>query len=284
MNETVNSTSIISLISAMGVDVDSMEINKAYLPINKVEVMAYSVKKKMFVWEPVLACVKKPTTAGFRIATDSKRVLDCSGAHKVLVGETQEDLSFVEVSKLESNPNGLYIMTVNGLESFTVTSIGDIEIYDISVGDEHSYLSNGIVSHNTIYGSPETTPGGNALKFYASVRMDVRRKEIQKEGGEAVSNYVKISIKKNKTYIPLKDAELTLIYNVGIDKERDLIDAGVDAGVIEKRGGWLSYTDKETGVIYKENGAKAFFAAVQDILPTLNKEILDGAVADNSVG
>ena len=95
-----------------------------------------------------------------------------------------------------------------------------------------------------VYGNPETTTGGNALKFYASVRIDVRRKDILKEGAEIVGNRVKVKIVKNKVAPPFKEVEVDILYNEGISKMGDMIDVATELNIINKSGSWLSYGEE----------------------------------------
>lgn len=91
-----------------------------------------------------------------------------------------------------------------------------------------------------MFGNPETTTGGNALKFYASVRIDIRRKEIIKEGADTVGNRVKTKIVKNKVAPPFKEVEFDIMYNEGISKIGDMIDLGLEYGLIQKTGSWFT--------------------------------------------
>lgn len=98
-----------------------------------------------------------------------------------------------------------------------------------------------------MFGNPETTTGGRALKFYASIRMDIRRKETIKSGGESVSNRVKIKVVKNKTAPPFRETELIIKFGTGVDKYADILDAGVNRGVLVKSGAWYSYNGDNVG-------------------------------------
>jgi len=93
-----------------------------------------------------------------------------------------------------------------------------------------------------MFGSPETTPGGKALKFYASVRMDIRRKDTLKDAaGNATGNHVRVKVVKNKVAPPFAEAEFDIIYNHGIDKEGSILDVGIDCGAVDKKGAWLQF-------------------------------------------
>jgi recombination protein RecA len=98
-----------------------------------------------------------------------------------------------------------------------------------------------------VFGNPETTPGGRALKFYASVRLDIRRIGAIKDGQETVGNRTRVKVVKNKLAPPFKEAEFDIMYGEGISKTGDLIDVGVEAGIIEKSGSWYSYDGERIG-------------------------------------
>ncbi len=115
--------------------------------------------------------------------------------------------------------------------------------FDIEVEGSHNYLADGVVVHN----SPETTSGGRALKFYASVRLDVRRIESLKDGPEVVGNRTRAKVVKNKMAAPFKSAEFDIIYGQGISKEGSLLDVGVDVGLIKKSGAWFTYDGDQLG-------------------------------------
>ena len=122
------------------------------------------------------------------------------------------------------------------------------------------------------FGSPETTAGGKALKFYASVRLDIRRIETLKDGTEAVGNRTRVKVVKNKMAPPFKQAEFDILYGVGISREGSLIDYGVDQGIVKKSGAWYTYDGDQLGQ-GKEN-ARNFLLQNPDIAADIEKKIL----------
>lgn len=121
------------------------------------------------------------------------------------------------------------------------------------------------------FGSPETTTGGKALKFYASVRMDIRRIETLKEGTDAVGNRTRVKVVKNKMAPPFKQAEFDILYGVGISREGGLIDMGVDHGLVRKSGSWFTYEGDQLGQ-GKEN-ARKFLRDNPDLANEIEKRI-----------
>src|SRR5213595_4095908 len=122
-----------------------------------------------------------------------------------------------------------------------------------------------------MFGSPETTTGGKALKFYASVRLDVRRIETLKDGGEAVGNRTRVKVVKNKVAPPFKQAEFDILYGHGISREGSLIDVGVEQGLVRKSGAWYTYEGDQLGQ-GKEN-ARAFLRDNPDVANEIEKRI-----------
>ena len=134
-----------------------------------------------------------------------------------------------------------------------------------------------------MFGNPETTTGGRALKFYASVRMDVRRIETLKQGGEMVGNRVRIKVVKNKIAPPFKEAEFDIMFGKGISKEGDILDLAAKENIVEKSGAWYAYNGSKIGQ-GREN-AKNFLQANQELCQEIEAKVrakygLDGAAAD----
>jgi recombination protein RecA len=98
-----------------------------------------------------------------------------------------------------------------------------------------------------MFGSPETTPGGRALKFYSSVRLDIRRIESIKDGVEVIGNRTRVKVVKNKVAPPFRQAEFDIMYGQGISREGSLLDVGVDLGLVKKSGAWYTYEGEQLG-------------------------------------
>lgn len=123
-----------------------------------------------------------------------------------------------------------------------------------------------------MFGNPEVTPGGRALKFYASVRLDVRRIETLKQGNDPVGNRVKVKVVKNKIAPPFKEAEFDIIYGEGISKEGSILDLGVEHGIVVKSGSWYSYGDIRLGQ-GREN-ARDFLKQNAEICAEIEEKVL----------
>jgi recombination protein RecA len=145
--------------------------------------------------------------------------------------------------------------------------------YDISIKDNKNYMvggsKNGVIVHN----SPETTTGGNALKFYSSVRLDIRKIETLKKDADFIGNRVRVKVIKNKVAPPFKQAEFDLIFNSGISVEGEIIDVGTKYGVIEKSGAWYNHNGERLGQ-GREN-AKNFLKENSEVKEQILKEIKD---------
>jgi recombination protein RecA len=139
--------------------------------------------------------------------------------------------------------------------------------FDIEVEGSHCYFVDGVMVHN----SPETTSGGRALKFYASVRLDVRRIETLKDGTEAVGSRTKVKVVKNKLAPPFRTAEFDIVFGLGISREGGLIDLGVEQNIVRKSGAWYTYEGDQLGQ-GKEN-ARNFLRDNPDLANEIEKKI-----------
>jgi recombination protein RecA len=135
-----------------------------------------------------------------------------------------------------------------------------------------------------MFGSPETTPGGRALKFYSSVRLDVRRIESLKDGTDVVGNRVRVKVVKNKVAPPFKQAEFDILYGEGISKEGAIIDIGVDSGIVKKAGAWYTYDGEQLGQ-GREN-ARKFLKEHDEVAAEISKKVTEklGLVPTDVVG
>ena len=124
-----------------------------------------------------------------------------------------------------------------------------------------------------MFGSPETTTGGNALKFYASVRLDIRRIGALKDRDEIVGNATRVKVVKNKVSPPFKQVEFDIMYGEGISKSGEIVDLGVKFGIIDKSGAWFSYGDERIGQ-GREN-AKKFLVENHELAEEIESKIRD---------
>src|SRR5579862_3583184 len=122
-----------------------------------------------------------------------------------------------------------------------------------------------------MFGSPETTPGGRALKFYSSVRLDIRRVESIKDGAEVTGNRTRVKVVKNKCSPPFRQAEFDIMYGKGISREGSLLDAAVDLGIIKKSGAWYTYEGEQLGQ-GREN-AKSFLAENLEVMIEIDEKV-----------
>jgi len=123
-----------------------------------------------------------------------------------------------------------------------------------------------------MFGNPETTTGGNALKFYASVRMDIRRTGALKDGEEVIGNRTKVKIVKNKVAPPFREVEFDIMYGAGISKEGDLLDVAANEGIVEKAGAWYSYNNQKVG--QGREASKEFLKNNPEMMAEIRNKVL----------
>src|SRR5204863_3735219 len=138
-----------------------------------------------------------------------------------------------------------------------------------------------------MFGNPETTPGGRALKFYASVRIDIRRVNVIKDAmGKVIGSHVRTKIVKNKVAAPFAEAEWDIMYDVGIAKEGSVIDVATDLGVLDKRGSWLAFNGEQIG--QGRESAKDFLRenpkTLESIVAAIRQKVAEGASVPKKLG
>jgi recombination protein RecA len=141
--------------------------------------------------------------------------------------------------------------------------------YDLQVEGNHTYLVDHVVVHN----SPETQPGGRALKFYSSQRLDIRRIETLKEGTEAIGNRVRVKVVKNKVAAPFRQAEFDIEYGLGISSEGCVLDLGIEHGIVQKSGSFFSYGDERLG--QGRNNVKGYLRENPQVAQEIERKIYD---------
>jgi recombination protein RecA len=252
---------------------------------------------------------RKGGTAAF---IDAEHALDPAYAERLgvdtdnlLISQPDFGEQALEIAEILMRSGGVDIIVIDSVAALVPRA----EI-DGNVGDQHVGLQARLMSHamrkftgviqrtNTalvfinqirmkigvMFGNPETTPGGNALKFYSSVRLDIRRMVQIKDGQEVIGNRTKVKVVKNKVAPPFKTAEFDIIYGEGISKTGDLLDLGVELDIIDKSGAWYAYQDERIGQ-GREN-AKIYLKDHPEMVADIEKKVRLGyglPVSENSL-
>ena len=254
--------------------------------------------KTTLTLEVIAQCQKMGGTAAF---IDAEHALDPIYAEKLgvnvddlLVSQPDTGEQALEVADIMVASGGVDILVIDSVAALVPKAEIEGEMGDHHVGLQARLMSQALrkitgnvqrsntlvifinqIRHKigVMFGSPETTAGGNALKFYASVRMDIRRIGTVKDGDEAVGNETRVKVVKNKVSPPFKQAEFQIIYNKGINRLGEIIDRGVDLDIIEKAGAWYSYNGEKIGQ-GKANSIE-FLEENPKLQSTIEKQVLD---------
>jgi recombination protein RecA len=254
--------------------------------------------KTTLTLEVIAQCQKMGGTAAF---IDAEHALDPIYAEKLgvnvddlLVSQPDTGEQALEVADIMVSSGGIDILVIDSVAALVPKAEIEGEMGDHHVGLQARLMSQALrkitgnvqrsntlvifinqIRHKigVMFGSPETTAGGNALKFYASVRMDIRRIGTVKDGDEAVGNETRVKVVKNKVSPPFKQAEFQIIYNKGINRLGEIIDRGVDLDIIEKAGAWYSYNGEKIGQ-GKANSIE-FLEENPKLQSTIEKQVLD---------
>jgi len=259
--------------------------------------------KTTLTLEVIAQCQKMGGTAAF---IDAEHALDPIYAEKLgvnvdelLVSQPDTGEQALEVADIMVASGGIDILVIDSVAALVPKAEIEGEMGDHHVGLQARLMSQALrkitgnvqksdtlvifinqIRHKigVMFGSPETTAGGNALKFYSSVRMDIRRIGTVKDGDEAVGNETRVKVVKNKVSPPFKQAEFQILYNKGINRLGELIDKGADLDIIEKAGAWYSYDGEKIGqgkansIEFLEQNPKLLKTIEKQVLDTLNKE------------
>ena len=254
--------------------------------------------KTTLTLEVIAQCQKMGGTAAF---IDAEHALDPIYAEKLgvnvddlLVSQPDTGEQALEVADIMVASGGVDILVIDSVAALVPKAEIEGEMGDHHVGLQARLMSQALrkitgnvqrsntlvifinqIRHKigVMFGSPETTAGGNALKFYASVRMDIRRIGTVKDGDEAVGNETRVKVVKNKVSPPFKQAEFQIIYNKGINRLGEIIDRGVDLDIIEKAGAWYSYNGEKIG--QGKSNSIEFLEENPKLQSTIEKQVLD---------
>ena len=259
--------------------------------------------KTTLTLEVIAQCQKLGGTAAF---IDAEHALDPIYAEKLgvnvdelLVSQPDTGEQALEVADIMVASGGIDILVIDSVAALVPKAEIEGEMGDHHVGLQARLMSQALrkitgnvqksdtlvifinqIRHKigVMFGSPETTAGGNALKFYSSVRMDIRRIGTVKDGDEAVGNETRVKVVKNKVSPPFKQAEFQILYDKGINRLGEIIDKGADLDIIEKAGAWYSYNGEKIGqgkansIEFLEQNPKLLKNIEKQVIDAINKE------------
>ncbi|NNF50876.1 MAG: recombinase RecA [Gammaproteobacteria bacterium] len=254
--------------------------------------------KTTLTLQAVAAAQKAGGTAAF---VDAEHALDPIYAEKLgvnvdelLVSQPDTGEQALEITDMLVRSGAIDIVVIDSVAALTPKAEIEGDMGDSHVGLQARLMSQAlrkltanIKRSNTLvvfinqirmkigvmFGSPETTTGGNALKFYSSVRLDIRRIGAIKRGDEVIGNQTRVKVVKNKVAPPFRKAEFEIIYNEGISREGELIDLGVEAGLVDKAGSWYSYKKDRIG--QGKDNARTFLKENPEIADEIDKSLRD---------
>jgi hypothetical protein len=240
---------------AFGLDCEKMKPDAPiFVGEEKVYVKSYNHKKKTNEDRLVQFAVRKKDDYIYKVFV-GEQTIEVTRDHRFYVHyESLSNPIYIFVKDMETilKNEDLFLLNINGtfdkVEKISKNDFKEI-ILDIQVQGNENYFSNNYLSHNSLYGNPEVTSGGNALKFYASQRIDVRKAKGKSldDDGNISNTEMNITVVKNKLAPPFRKAKLMNVFNVGIDNAFDILNVSVDLGFVKKSGSWFSYGDTRLG-------------------------------------
>ena len=219
--------------------------------------------------------------------------------NELILSQPDNGEQALEIVEMLANSGGVNLIIVDSVAALVPQAELDGEMGDSSVGLQARLMSKamrkiaGILNKKecavifinqlrekvgVMYGNPETTSGGRALKFYASIRIDIRRTEAIKQGADIVGNTCRVKIVKNKVSPPFKQCEIDIIYGQGISKEGEILDRAVELGFVKKSGSWFEYNGNK--IAQGRDAAKLYIKENEDIAAELLEKIKSGVVAE----
>lgn len=219
--------------------------------------------------------------------------------NELILSQPDNGEQALEIVEMLANSGGVNLIIVDSVAALVPQAELDGEMGDSSVGLQARLMSKamrkiaGILNKKecavifinqlrekvgVMYGNPETTSGGRALKFYASIRIDIRRTEAIKQGADIIGNTCRVKIVKNKVSPPFKQCEIDIIYGQGISKEGEILDRAVELGFIKKSGSWFEYNGNK--IAQGRDAAKLYLKENEDVASELLEKIKTGVVAE----
>ena len=219
--------------------------------------------------------------------------------NELILSQPDNGEQALEIVEMLANSGGVNLIIVDSVAALVPQAELDGEMGDSSVGLQARLMSKamrkiaGILNKKecavifinqlrekvgVMYGNPETTSGGRALKFYASIRIDIRRTEAIKQGADIIGNTCRVKIVKNKVSPPFKQCEIDIIYGQGISKEGEILDRSVELGFIKKSGSWFEYNGNK--IAQGRDAAKLYLKENEDVAQELLEKIKSGVVSE----
>ena len=219
--------------------------------------------------------------------------------NELILSQPDNGEQALEIVEMLANSGGVNLIIVDSVAALVPQAELDGEMGDSSVGLQARLMSKamrkiaGILNKKecavifinqlrekvgVMYGNPETTSGGRALKFYASIRIDIRRTEAIKQGADIIGNTCRVKIVKNKVSPPFKQCEIDIIYGQGISKEGEILDRAVELGFIKKSGSWFEYNGNK--IAQGRDAAKLYLKENEDVAQELLEKIKSGVVSE----